>query len=372
MTEMPLIQYAKIFIMFRSQLIKIPGLVDVHVHLREPGGIQKEDFETGTKAAIAGGYTQILDMPNNLPPTINLAALNQKIKLASGRIYCDVGFNFGASRLSTKYFSKVEKKVFGLKVYMNQTTGPLLLSKENDRETIFKTWNSPLPIMVHAQGETVEVAIKLSKKYKKKLHVCHVAYDQIATIQKAKKEGIEITSEVCPHHLFLNQNDIKNLGPLGVMKPPLLSKKEQKKLWEDIDQIDIISTDHAPHTLREKFDKSEPKYGVPGLETTLPLMLGAVNKGLISLERFIEMASTNPRKIFTLPNQPQSYVVVDNSKEYKIGDKNLFTKCKWTPFKDLNGKGEIKKVVIRGKTIFENGKFTSRPQGKVIYPSVNI
>src|SRR4030042_2063532 len=123
-----------------KDLIKFPSLVDVHVHLREPGGMQKEDFETGTKAAIAGGYTQILDMPNNIPPTI--------------------------------------------------------IPNNQDRDLIFKSWESPLPIMVHAKGETVEVAIKLAKKYNKPLHVCHVTDDQIDLIQKARSEGVTITCEV--------------------------------------------------------------------------------------------------------------------------------------------------------------------------------
>jgi len=351
-----------------DKLLEIPGLVDVHVHLREPGGEQKEDFETGTRAAVAGGYTQILDMPNNIPPTITDKNLDDKIRRAKGRIWCDLGFNFGATVDSTKYFKKIYKKVFGLKVYMNQTTGPLLVDREKDLELIFKSWQSNLPIMVHAQDEKVEVAVKLAKRYKKRLHVCHITANQIDIIDQARKDGLEISCEVCPHHLFLNKDDVKKLGPLGVMKPPLLSKKDQEKLWENLDKIDMISTDHAPHTLEEKYDQSSPKFGVPGLETTLPLILEAVSKKLLSIERIIELTATNPRKIFKLPKQPKTYVVIDTSKTYKISKKKLFTKCQWTPFNNLFGKGEIKKVVIRGKIVFEGGKFPNRPLGRVIYP----
>jgi len=354
----------------QNNLLKLPGLVDVHVHLREPGATQKEDFETGTRAAIAGGYTQILDMPNNVPPTITPEALDDKIKRAKGRIWCDLGFNFGATADSVKYFSKISKKAFGLKVYMNQTTGPLLIEKDQDRDLIFKSWQSDLPIMVHAEGETVEVAIKLAKKYQKKLHVCHVVYDQIKTIENARKNGVNVTCEVAPHHLFLNKDDVKRLGPLGIMKPPLLAKKDQEKLWEELEKIDMISTDHAPHTLEEKYDRENPKFGVPGLETTLPLMLFAVSKGFLSIKRLTDMTSINPRKIFHLPVQPNTYVIVDPKKKYKISGKNLFTKCGWTPFVGLEGRGEIKKVVIRGHTVFENGKFVANPKGKVIYPTV--
>ena len=353
-----------------STIIKLPGLVDVHVHLREPGATQKEDFETGTLAAIAGGYTQILDMPNNIPPTVTAQKLKDKIKRATGRIYCDTGFNFGATRHSTRYFKNIQKKVFGLKVYMNQTTGPLLVERHEDRDLIFKSWSGPLPIMVHAEGETVEIAIKLAKKYQKPLHVCHITPDQIKSIEKARSQGINISCEVCPHHLFLTKNDISRLGTLGIMKPPLLSKKNQKKLWGNLDKIDMISTDHAPHTLDEKYDQSSPKFGVPGLETMLPLMLPAVADGRISLDRLIAMTCTNPRKIFKLPKQPDTYVLVDFSKTYKISSKNLFTKCGWTPFEDMEGRGEIRRVVIRGQTVFRNGQFVAKPQGKIIHPSL--
>ncbi len=352
----------------KSNLIKLPGLVDVHVHLREPGATYKEDFYTGTQAAVAGGYTQILDMPNNSPPTATPNDLEDKINLAQDKIWCDVGFNFGGTSLSTKYFKQVRRKVFGLKVYMNQTTGPLLIDKAADREVIFKLWNSPLPIMVHAEGKTVEAAIRLARKYRKKLHICHIAFDQIRAVNKAKSDGLDISSEVCPHHLFLNKSDLKRLGPQGVMKPPLLSKKDQEKLWLNLDKIDMISTDHAPHTLAEKYDHSSPKYGVPGLETTLPLMLNAVTQERISLERLIELACTNPRIIFSLPNQQETYVEIDTAKKYKISNKGLFTKCGWTPFVGMEGRGKVKKVVIRGQIVFENGRFAGNPQGKVIYP----
>jgi len=350
-----------------NNIIKLPGLVDVHVHLRDPGATQKEDFESGTKAAVAGGYTQVLDMPNNIPPTITPKDLENKENLTKGRIWCDVGFNFGATLESTKYFKKISAKVFGLKVYMNQTTGPLLVEKLKERDLIFKSWPSHLPIMVHAEGETVKVAIKLAQKYKKSLHVCHVAYDQLKTIEKARN-SLDISCEVCPHHLFLNRDDINRLGPLAVMKPPLPSKEDQRKLWENLDKIDIIASDHAPHTLQEKYDQTLPKFGVPGLETTLPLMLSAVSKGFITLDRFVEMTSTNPRKIFRISPQKNTYILVDFSKRYKITDKGLFTKCGWTPFIGTEGRGELKEIVIRGRTVFKNGKFIGKPIGRIIYP----
>lgn len=350
-------------------LIKLPGLTDVHVHLREPGATQKEDFFTGSKAAIAGGFTQILDMPNNTPPTTTPTELENKINLAENRILCDLGFNFGATGDSSGYFKNIYKKVFGLKLYMGKTTGPLLVDSAKEQELIFKSWPSPLPIMVHVNGEEVKDAITLAKKYKKRLHVCHVTGGQMKLIKNAKKERIEITCEVTPHHLFLQKNDLKKLGPLGLMKPPLEDFKNQRLLWENLESIDIIATDHAPHTLEEKKDKT-PHYGVPGLETALPLMLNAVFEKKLSMNKLIDMMADKPRKIFHLPKQNNTYVIVDSARVYPIAKIKLQTKCNWTPFEKMQGRGEIKKVVLRGKTIYENSIFSKEPSGTVMYPQI--
>ena len=148
-----------------QKLVRLPGLIDPHVHLREPGATQKEDFETGTKAAIVGGYTTVLDMPNNPVATISPEALQEKINLAKGRIYCDVGFHFGASSSSIKYFTEVSKKVFGLKVYMNQTTGDLLMEDDQTLEAVFSAWPKDVPVLVHAEGDTLQKAISLAKRF---------------------------------------------------------------------------------------------------------------------------------------------------------------------------------------------------------------
>lgn len=353
-----------------NKLLRFPGLVDVHVHLREPGALHKEDFQTGTKAAIAGGYTQIVDMPNNNPPTTTNGQLERKFKSAAEKIWCDLGFNFGGTLESTKYFDAVKNKVFGLKVYMNKTTGTLLVDRVQDREQIFKNWKSPMPIMVHAEGKTVEAAISLAKKYKRKLHICHVTADQLGAIESAKNKGLKISCEVTPHHLFLNKGDEKKLGALAMMKPPLLTKRGQMKLWANIDKIDVIATDHAPHTLEEKYDKSSPKFGVPGLETTLSLLLQAASLQKITINQIKKMLSANPRKIFHMPMQKNTYILIDNSKKYKISQKRLFTKCAWTPFASLAGRGEVVKVVLRGKTVFKNGNFIGTPKGQITSPSI--
>lgn len=351
-----------------QSLIKLPGLVDVHVHLREPGATQKEDFETGTKAAIAGGYTQIIDMPNNPLPTVTDKTLSEKVNLAKNRIWCDLGFNFGGTKESMGFFPKVKSKTFGLKVYMNRTTGPLLVENNEERERIFKFWKSKQPIMVHAEGDTIKIAIKLAKKYGRRLHICHITSDQLDKIRKAKKGKVKISCEVTPHHLFLSTDNLKSLGPYGLMKPPLEKEKNRGLIWENLDVIDMASTDHAPHTKKEKLE-DPPKFGVPGLETTLKLFLQAEKEGKITLKKITELLCTNPRKIFNIPKQTNTYIIVDTQLSAKITNKNLETKCKWTPFVGKTATGKIKKVVIRGKTIFENGRFVGKPHGKVIYPT---
>lgn len=350
-------------------MITLPGLIDVHVHLREPGWEQKEDFETGTKAAIAGGYTTVLDMPNNPQPIITLQALENKIKLAGGRIYCDLGFHFGGAAEAIPHFDEVKNKVFALKVYMNHTTGPLLVEDQKDLENIFSSWPKEKHIMVHAEGETLISAIGLAKKFGTKLHVCHVSLEmQVKAIRQAKSEGMQITAEAACHHLFLTEEDVKRLGNFGMMRPPLSSKEDQASLWQGLQDgtIDIIASDHAPHT---KKDKEKEVNGVPGLETSLPLLLTAMAEGKITEEKLIELTSTNPRKIFNIPEQPDTFVKVDPDIRYTIYDKRLYTKCGWTPFEGMKVTGKIQRVILRGQTVYKDGEVLNPPQGQIIYPA---
>ena len=193
-------------------MIKLPGLIDTHVHLREPGAAQKEDFETGTKAAIAGGFTQVLDMPNNPIATINPEALSSKKKLAEGRVYCDIGFHFGASESSVQYFPQVAEQVFGLKVYMNQTTGDLLMSDDQVLEKVFSSWPKEKVLMVHAEGETLEKAISCAK-------IGNRIGDISATIQQGvESAGYSIVKSLTGHgigHELHEEPMVPGFGKVG-------------------------------------------------------------------------------------------------------------------------------------------------------------
>lgn len=351
-------------------MIKLPGLIDTHVHLREPGATQKEDFSSGTKAAIAGGYTTVLDMPNNPEPTVTPEALEQKISLTQGRIYCDVGFNFGATSDSVQYFTFLREKIFGLKVYMNHTTGTLPQEDPQVLQAIFEAWPKDKVLMVHAEDETLKIAIQLASKNNNKLHICHVSLaSEINLIRRAKLQGLSITCEVTCHHLFLTTEDAKRLGPYGMMRPPLATKKDQQALWQGIQDrtVDTIASDHAPHTNDEKNSPTPPN-GVPGLETTLPLLLTAVNDGKLTIDDIICLCNTNPAKIFSIPDQPDTFVEVNPTIRYTLDARRLFTKCSWSPFAGLKLTGKVKKVVLRGQIVYDNGQIVSSPRGSVIYP----
>lgn len=352
--------------------IQLPGLIDTHVHLREPGWEYKEDFASGTKAAIAGGYTTVIDMPNNPNPITSPQALEEKMKLASGRIYADVGFHFGGALGGVPYFEQVKRKVFGLKVYMNHTTGPLLVEDQKDLATIFSSWPKDKPLMVHAEGETLKNAIFLARKFGTKLHICHVSLAiQVGMIRSAKADGLPITCEVSCHHLFLTEEDAAKLGNFGMMRPPLSPKQDQQTLWEGLldGTIDIIASDHAPHTKEEKQSSEKIINGVPGLETTLPLLLTAVADNRLTVDKVIELTNTNPRKIFNIPPTFDTVVEVDLSKIYLIDSAKLYTKCRWTPFEGMKVTGKINRVVLRGQVVFNDGEVLQPPQGQVIYPN---
>ncbi len=367
-----------------TNIIKLPGLIDTHVHLREPGSTQKEDFETGTKAAIAGGYTLVLDMPNNPMPITSPAALSEKIALASrtiqsesegspahagtSRIYCDLGFHFGGTGTATKYFEQVKPQVFGLKVYMNHTTGPLLIEDSAELDLIFDKWPKDKVLMVHAEQETLAKAILLAKKHHNRLHVCHVARKfELELIQQAKSEGLNITCEVAMHHLYLTIDDVARLKSFGMMRPPLAEHEDMDYLWANINSIDIIASDHAPHTWDEKMGEKVVN-GVPGLETTLPLLLNAVSEKKITIERLVEMTSTNPRKIFNIPEQPDTYVEVDLDMPQTISNEALFTKAGWTPFVGMQTKGKVLSTTLRGQKVFTEGQIVDGGSGKVVFP----
>ncbi len=342
-----------------SKLI-LPGLIDPHVHLRDPGQTNKEDFYTGTSAALAGGYTTVIDMPNNMVPITTRERLEEKIAIAKEKIACDVGFYFGSLGDNLDEFAKIHDKVIGLKLYLNHTTGNLLLDKKN-LSRVFSAWGSNLPILVHAEEKTVEDVLHVVRETRQKTHFCHISLEsELKLIIQAKEEGLPITCGVTTHHLFLTEHDEKTLGVFGKMKPRLKSKKDVAFLWKNIAAIDVIESDHAPHTVEEK-ESNAPPFGVPGLETTLPLLLTAVSEGRLTIDEIIRLCHTNPSKIFGITTDPATKVEVDLNTEYIIRNTNLHTKCGWSPFNGYTVNGKIEKVFMRGTLVFDDGKILAKP-----------
>lgn len=343
-------------------LLKLPGLIDVHVHLREPGAIQKEDFASGGRAGLAGGFTYLLDMPNNPTPTLSLERLQEKIECAQ-KSPIDIGFHFGTTGHNLEEFPKVwdHPRVFGLKLYCNHTTGELLVEDRPVLNNIFKSWESSKPILVHAEGPQLAMALELAQQYGRRLHVCHISLaSEVEMVRKVKKQakqaGQIVSAGATPHHLFLSEQDREKLGSWGIMKPPLATSLDVAALWEGLRDgtVDMIETDHAPHTKEEK-QKQPPPFGVPGLETSLPLMLSAVAEGRISLDMIGKLMYDNATRIFAIPTQPDTYIEIDPEKQFVIGEHGYQSKCGWSPFEGMSLPGPVQKVVLRGKTLMQDG-----------------
>lgn len=349
-------------------MLTLPGLIDIHVHLRTPGQEHKEDFLTGTSAALSGGFTTVLDMPNNKIPITAQALLQQKIDLAKQNIVCDLGFYFGSLGDNLEEFEKIKSLVFGIKLYLNQTTGNFLIDEEK-LKAIYNAWPSSQPILLHCEGETLPMALKVIKATAKKTHICHVSSrDELSRIMQAKQDGLPISCGVTPHHLFLTEEDAKKLGAYGHMKPFLKTQADVDFLWQNLNQIDLIESDHAPHTKEEK-DSDNPPFGVPCLETTLPLLLTASSEGKLTINDLKRLLHTNPAKIFNIPTDESTYIEVDETQEYEIKNEDLKTKCGWSPFAGKRVKGKLNSVYLRGEKVFENGQILAKPGfGKILHP----
>jgi dihydroorotase len=348
--------------------LTLPGLADVHTHLRVPGGEHKEDFTTGTAAALAGGITTILAMPNTTPPLTTPAVLKETRQKAQRTIGCDVGLFAGASPQETELLPQLARYTVALKIYLNETFGLLRVEDLSTLLACFQRWPRRKLIAMHAEGPSVAVGIGLAATFRRALHFCHISRQaEIELIAAAKKRGLPVTCEVTPHHLFLTEANAPRLGPLADMRPTLATPKDVEALWRHLDTtIDCIATDHAPHTLAEK-RSGQPPPGVPGLETSLPLMLTAVAEKRLSLERLIELMSTNPRRIFKLPPQLNTWVEVDPQAKYTLSNEGLQTKCGWSPFSDMPVTGRVRRVVLRGVEVYVNGKVMAQPgRGQMI------
>jgi carbamoyl-phosphate synthase/aspartate carbamoyltransferase/dihydroorotase len=350
-----------------TQIITLPGLIDPHVHLRDPGQTHKEDFLSGTSAALAGGYTTVMDMPNNAEPITTLERLENKIAIAKDKTVSDLGFHFGTLGDNYDEFEKVIDKVMGLKIYLNVTTGNFIIDKDKLID-IYKAWPEQKPILLHAEDDVSELVMGTLKAVTKQTHICHVSSRaELEFVMRAKEAGLPVTCGVTPHHLFLSDADADRLGAYGHMKPYLKPKADQEFIWQHIDAVDVIESDHAPHTKEEK-DSDNPPFGVPGLETTLTLMLTAEAEGKLTRQQVIDRLHTNPARIFNAAVDYTTSIEVDMS-EYEISNDGLQTKAGWTPFAGRHAVGRVKSVTLHGTKVYEDGKVLAAPGSGRILPA---
>jgi dihydroorotase-like cyclic amidohydrolase len=350
--------------------IRLPGLIDPHVHTREPGATHKEDWDTVTSAALAGGYTTILAMPNTSPPVTDAVTLALARQAAQARARCDFGLHLGAGADNVRSAASLASQVAGLKLYLDQTYGPLRLSDVADVDAHFDRWPHQQPLLCHAEGTSLAAVLGLAWLHQRPVHICHVSRQiEVALIRRARERGLAVTCEVTPHHLFLTEEDIPAIGPSrSEVRPCLATTADRDALWEALRLgiVDCIATDHAPHTLVEK-DGQSPPPGFPGLETALALMLSAMQAGRLSQERLVALMYTNPARIFRLQAQPESWIEVDLESRWEA--RTVYSRASWTPFAGMTLTGRVVRAVLRGTEAFRDGRVLAPPgSGRDLFP----
>lgn len=377
----------------------IPGVIDAHVHFRTPGATHKEDWETASRAALRGGVTTVLDMPNNDPAILSQAALDAKKALIEGKSHVHYGFHFGA----TGNFEAMEQVqgIKGFKVYMGSSTGDLLADEPSVWERIFEIAKQrDLPVIVHAENEerirsrskafaqkgedsvlahpeirdcecakiATEAAVQLREKVGNRLHIAHMSCKEELDILRLHKNPL-LSCEVAPHHLFFKASDMKD-GFLK-MNPPLRHQEDVEALWEGLQDgsVNCLATDHAPHTIEEK-QLANPPSGVPGVQFLLPLMLDVVNEGRLSLERLVYLLCEEPARIFSLSEKgfieegmDADLVLLDLEAVKSVSKDLLETKCGWSPYEGKSLKGWPVSVFVSGEIALEDGQILPKYLG---------
>jgi len=347
-------------------MLKLPGLIDPHVHVREPGQTHKEDWDTVTQSALAGGVTMILAMPNTKPPIFDATTLDIALDVAKSKARCDYSQYIGAGPDNAEIATSLAPRAAGLKMYLDSTFGELRLNDMTLWMPHFEQYPKDMPIVLHSESRTMAAGILFAAIYDRSVHIAHISLkEEILLIKAAKERGIKVTCEVCPHHLFMTKDDIPAISRghpgRGEVRPRLATQEDIDALWANLEVIDCFATDHAPHTLAEK-DSDNPPPGFPGVETILPLLLTAFHSSRITIEDIITKMHTNPKRIFHLPDQPETWVEVDENATYEIHAADLHSRCGWTPFEGWQVKGRVTRVVLRGQDVYKDGKVLA-PKG---------
>lgn len=399
-------------------MLTLPGLIDAHVHLRDEKKSYKEDFISGTSAAAAGGFTTVLDMPNNQPLTNSVETLKNRLEIVKKRAIVNVGlFSEFPEKLSELPQISSENPI-GFKLFMGNQVGGLNIDDDQALKEGFQTvGNINTVIAIHAEDknqimlneqklkqgkhdsikdfllvhteqaevQAIKRVLKASKDTNAQLHFCHVTSQQgLEAIKEEKKIGKKITCEVTPNHLMLSAADVTHYGMMAIMLPPLRDRNHQEALIRGVNQgdIDIIGSDHAPHTIEEKSANSvwEVKAGVPGLETTLPLMLTLVKKKWLPFQRLVELLAEKPAEIYGLTSKGKleqgkdaDITVIDYNQQWKIAASKFKSKAKFSLFDNWEVIGKPTKTFVNGNLVMDNNEIVANPgSGKIIRKEVTF
>jgi len=390
----------------------LPGLIDAHVHLRDEGKAYKEDFYSGTAAAAAGGITTVLDMPNNEPVTMSVETLRNRIESARKKILVNVGFYSEFPKNMKEIKDITAEGAVAFKLFMTEQVGGLNIDDDHalleafkivsglkvsvavhaeDRATLKETEDEVKRVSfndveaflkVHsenAEAKAVKRLLNIAKQTNVRMHFCHISTEEgLKVVIDGKKSRMPITCEVTPHHLFLSVDDLKQIGTLALTMPPVREEHQTEALWDGVKNgwIDILASDHAPHTLQEKKAKVvwDVKVGIANLETTLPLMLTEVKRGRLSIADVVRLMAEKPAEIFKLKGKGclkegnnADLTIVDLKRKYRIEASKFHSKAKYSPFDQWVVEGKPVKTFVNGQLIMDDGEIVAKPgSGKII------
>lgn len=387
----------------------IPGIIDTQVHFREPGLTHKANIYSEAKAAVMGGVTSFMEMPNTKPPAITKELLEQKYAIGAANSVANYSFFMGATNDNVEEVLRaISDEVCGVKIFMGSSTGNMLVDHPNALHTLFSeipilisthcedeqtikrneaaylaSYGEEIPMAFHPDIRSVqacllssEMAVSLANSYSTRLHILHISTaDELKLFDNSipLKEK-RITSEVCVHHLYFNSNDYESLGSLIKCNPAIKSVDHQTALLQGLlaDKLDIIATDHAPHTLAEKQQNymSAPS-GVPLVQHSLQIMLDFYHRGLISLEKIVEKMSHAPAECFGIKNRgyieegfAADVAIVDINVAFQITAENIAYHCKWSPLLGKTMKGQVLTTIVNGNLIWHDGQIKEDVKGE--------
>lgn len=387
-----------------SGKILIPGVIDTHVHFRDPGFPEKADFDTESRAAVAGGVTSVLDMPNTKPQTTTLEAWEQKCHIAEEKSFCNYGFFIGATNNNIEELKRADyTKICGVKLFLGSSTGGMLVNDESTIDNIFRS--IPSIIMIHAEDEEIinrnkehyqklynnevpiechsmvrsteacfkasEYAVKIARRTGARVHIAHISTEkELSLFENKPLDNKRITSETCPHYLYFSNLDYKKHGARVKCNPAIKSEADRKSLILALstNKIDTIGTDHAPHLLSDKDGfLFKAASGMPSIQYALPAMMQLVVQGQLSLTTLVEKMCHNPATIFNIEKRgfiregyKADLTLIDKDSATVVTTDNILSKCKWSPYQGMEFRSAVDTTIVNGTIAYSGGTIRER------------